>query len=237
MSQNAEVYDLGVVGAGSAPRMPTLAPVSPPRPTRVHVRRREFVPRVEPGESVLPGGLSLLLPGSGQIARGEVAKGFFILTFMAFLGVAGWAIYGTADSLAATLTLLGYPPAVAVWMLGALYSTGALVHMGSVVSASPGRTQPHHPALAGLASLIVPGWGQILNGNRARAVLFLGSLWLVGSGWLLSMPAAQQMLDSMSLDLPLALTILAAPLARWLFPAVVWTLAVYDAAASAASRR
>ena len=238
MSQ--EPYDLGELESKSAPHALEPAPYSHRGPrTSLRTALRGHTGKADLG-SVLPASLSLFLPGSGQIVQGKVTLGVFFLVLTAFIGTLGWAVLVALDRLTGTLSLLGYPPAAAVWTLGVLYVAAALVHIGNVLSTAPSSTDrgaSPHPVLAGAASLILPGWGQILNGNRMRAVLFLGSLWFVAALWILALPPAGPLMESVGFHLPPALKVLSAPLVRRLAPALIWALAVYDSAVSATSRR
>ena len=183
----------------------------------------------------LPGTLSLFVPGAGHLARGQFKVGLFFLASIGFLATLAWALFGTVDRLAETLVLLGQSRAFGIWALGGIYVVAAGLHVGSVLTlAGRGGFAPH-AVVSGLASLLVPGWGQILNGDRKRAALFLGGLWLVGGAWLLFSPACRDMLAALRLHLPNGLLLLSSPPVRWTLPAVVLALAVYDAASSAAS--
>jgi hypothetical protein len=189
--------------------------------------------------------LSLFFPGMGHILRGEAELGVFLLTAMLFLASVGWAILETLDRLAGTLSLLGYPVVTAFWTLGLLYATGALIHLACVLSSvrpvDPADEIDYHPVVPGVASAIVPGWGQLINGDRIRAGLFVASVWIAGAVWIaVSQPAT----DLLNTYLPAVSTWEQAArgpgllwAAQWTFPAVVWALAVYDSAATAASRR
>jgi hypothetical protein len=138
--------------------------------------------------------------------------------------------------------VLGYPRQAGVWALGLLYIVGAVVHLGSVWQAAscdriPGERPSPPPLLAGAASLLVPGWGQLLNGTRVRAVLFLGALWVIGAAWLVTSAPVTSMLASVGLVPGPEMKVFGAPVVRWTLPAVVWAVAVYDAFASATARR
>jgi hypothetical protein len=187
------------------------------------------------------GTLSMVLPGSGQLVRGEVALGLFFMTSLAFLAAFGWALVGTLDRLTPTLRLLEVPGSAGVWALCAVYFTAALLHLANVLKADPhsGHMEPAalHPVVTGLASAVVPGWGQILNGSYKRACLFLGSLWLVGATWIVASPEIQANLESLRIYVPSQILMLCVPAVRWTAPAVIWALAVYDAAATASARR
>lgn len=236
MAQDTTVYDLGSLDTGVEPPVPpaspssrqatvvAAAPARPARPARVSSRARG--PRFD-----VYGSLSLFVPGAGQIAAGRFAQGLFFVTTIAFLGSLSWAMLETRDRLTASLALLGYPAAVTVWVLGLLFIAIAVLHLGSVVTAdpdAPGRSTGLHPLLPGMASLVIPGWGQILNGDRTRAALFLALLWVAAAGWLLASPPTGGLLSDLGLHLPAWARTLTAPAVRWTMPAVVWTLAVYD---------
>jgi hypothetical protein len=188
------------------------------------------------------GSLSVLVPGAGQFALGDPTAGLFFLTSMAFLASLAWALIGTLERIAETLMVLGYPRQAGVWALGLLYIAGAVVHLGAVWQAAsrdrvPGERPSPPPLLAGGASLLVPGWGQLLNGNRLRAVVFLGALWVIGAAWLVASAPVTTMLASVGLVPAHEMRIFGAPMVRWTLPAVVWAVAVYDAFASATARR
>jgi hypothetical protein len=174
--------------------------------------------------------------------RGDIGTGLFFLSSLAFLGTLAWAIIVTLDRLSGTLTVLDLPAAAAVWSIGVIYVLAAVVYLANVVRPGPhwpelGYSDGVHPVLAGLASAIIPGWGQLLNGNRKRAAMFLGGLWVIAAAWVLATPAVATTMDRMDLYLPHPVPLFYSAAVRWTMPAVIWTLAVYDAAASAATRR
>jgi len=181
----------------------------------------------------------LFLPGTGELLRGERATGLFLFSFAAFLVSLGWAIYETLGRLDLTLPALGIPREAGIWTLGGLYVGLALLH---VISLAAGRAETHaegsvHPVVAALASAVFPGLGQLLNGRRIKAAMFVAGLWVVAASWILTSPPARQLLESYNLVLPAALVGFSSPAVRWTLPAVLWTLAIYDAAVSAANSR
>ncbi len=242
MGQTADVYDLGELEEQTAwPRRESSAggrsgtADSSPRGAIAAGARTS----IGPGRA-LAGTLSLLLPGAGQVVRGDLTTGVFFLTAFGFLGTLGWALLGTTDRWVLTLDVLGYPRELGVCALAALFILAGMLHLASVMNAGgslPERGQAPHPATAGVASAIVPGWGQLLNGDLGRATLFLGAAWAVTGVWVVGSAPAGSLLRSLDLALPDALANLCAPGARWTLTAVLWALAVYDAAASAANRR
>lgn len=236
MNEHGSVYDLGSLDPTPARPKPD-ASFNPTRtaPLRTAVPR----PVVRSQPAFDPSGtLSLFVPGAGQMVRGDVALGLFFLCSLAFMGSLGWALVVTLDRVTATLRVLDFPGAPAVWALSTVFAIGGVLHMASVISANPHvETRTPHPVVAGVASAIVPGWGQILNGSYKRACLFVGSLWLIAALWILASPAVQSYLESLRLFIPPEVLLFCSPAVRFTAPAVIWALSIYDAAATAAGRR
>jgi len=242
MSQNSAAYDLGNLDRANSDSSPLTEasprPDSPAGTREVRRRSRASFATARPGTGRNLGeSLSILIPGSGQLIRGDVSVGLFFLASFGFVATLAWALTGSVDRMAATLSLLGYPPAATAWVLCGLFATAAVLHLGCVLNAGAALEPARKPVLAGIASFLVPGWGQLLNGDRLRAVLFLGLLWLVGAGWVLVSPVAERLLADLHLYLPPWASILASPAVRWTLPAIVWTLSVYDAVSRAAGWR
>jgi hypothetical protein len=244
MSEKAAVYDLGEVSADE--KRPRPVPSSDAR--RAPNRHRTAPERtaIDAGRMRVQGAwsvsFSVFIPGSGHILRGDLSLGMFYLASMGFLGALCWAILGTLDRLGATFTLLNLPSAIGPWALCAIFACFTAAYVANVCSAAPGRTELDRygappPFISGIASAIVPGWGQALAGHRLSAALFLSGCWLVGGAWLLVSPPVQAMLDSQGLYLPRALELLASPVVRWALPAILWILAVYGAVFRVTLRR
>jgi hypothetical protein len=244
MSDKAAVYDLGELD------MPEQRPEKGPPP----VVNRSARPLGEmsmraagnAGQTWLSGAWSvsfaMFLPGSSHILRGDLRRGLFYLASLGFLGALCWAILGTLDRLSATFTLFGLPSEIGPWVLGAIFIIAAVTYISNVCSAAPAPAEydPQRapaPLVSGIASLVVPGWGQAIAGHRMRAALFLSGCWLVGGAWIMVSPLMQAMLDSQGLVLPKSLELLVSPLVRWTLPAILWTIAVYDAVFQATLRR
>jgi hypothetical protein len=241
--QETTIYDLGEVGIDPTPARAEPSTRRPPAPREA--ARTTFTPVVAAAPAPyrgfgFAGSLSLFLPGAGQLARRQWTAGLFFISSLGFLVTLGWALLVTLGRLTETLAVLGHPRETGVWALGLLYLGAAVLHVWSVLSGASTADYgagPPHPVLAGAASLLLPGWGQVLNGDHKRAALFLSSLWVIGAAWILAAPQTQQLLFSLDLYLPSGLMLFCSAAVRWTLPAVVWSLAVYDAAASAAGRR
>lgn len=194
-------------------------------------------PQVRSGGGSVAGSASLFVPGSGLMMRGEWAGGLFFLVSLGLSGTLVWAILGSVDRIAGSLELLGLRPELTLWMLGATYVTAFCLYVGNVLAHSGEDRPALPPGVPALASLVLPGWGQVLNGHTGRAAIFLAGVWLTAAAWILDSGASAQMLEAFQVHLPRALGLLTTPAARWTLPAVLWTVAVYDALTAAANRR
>lgn len=233
MSKQNLVYDLGEASL--------TEPARAIRRAEAHARMGTVEPLHSTVPRMLSGSLSLFLPGAGHLIRGDVSMGLFYLSALGFVSALVWAILEALERLTDTLELFGYPRAAGLGALLVLYGSAGLLYLGNVLSASPsGRAHPAtspHPVAAALASSLLPGWGQVLNGDRLRATAFLAALWLIAGGWILGSVRTDEVLDSLGLFLPAPVVWLCSPVACWTAMVVIWSLAIYDAASSAASRR
>jgi len=257
MSHNDEVYDLGEVGrSASEPRFrPSGTPLvaeqfengsasrrSGSRPRLRSVAQGHTSTRsasaVGPG---LAGSLSMFVPGLGQMLAGEVAWGLFYLSGIGFCAATIWAAMTTLDRLIPTLRLLNVPSTTVAVTIASLALFTMLLHLAAVLHAHAigGDDAAHvpHPLVAALASLIIPGWGQLLAGHRRRATLFLGGVWVLATAWLMVTPRGAQILAPFGLLLPGSVRDGWGTVALMAAPLVLWLIAVYDAAVGAASER
>ena len=236
MNDQGSIYDLGSLDPSPGRPQPD-ANMHPTRTMPLRAATPRPVVRSRPAFDPA-GTLSLFAPGTGQLARGEVGLGFFFMSSLAFMASLGWALVITLDRITATLRVLGFPGAPAVWALTGVFVLAAALHMASILAANPQvETRTPHPAVAGVASAIVPGWGQILNGSYKRACLFVASLWLIAAIWILASPVVQSSLASLRLFIPPEVLLFCSPAVRFTAPAVVWALSIYDAAATASAGR
>jgi hypothetical protein len=240
----AQVFDLGELEVGpqlTRPSSATTASAVTTAHPRVHHVARVPKPRRSPIEYLLDSA-SLFAPGSGQILRGEWMVGLFYMASIGFVVTLSWALLNSIQRIDAMLPFLGFPREAGLWMLGGVYCMAAMLYLANVLSTDLTGTDardayPLHPAVVATASVVLPGWGQTLNGDRKRAALFLGTLWIVAASWLLVAPPVERLLVSLDVYLPFGARLFSSPGVRWTAPAVIWTLAVYDAASSAAARR
>jgi len=196
--------------------------------------------RVGPTVGGLATSCSIFVPGSGHLILGDALSGMAFLTSIAFLGTLVWALLECYERLTGTLALFGAPARTVVYALAVLYAMAAMLHLCSVLHAHTRGGPPdrvHHPFFVGAASLLTPGWGQMLNGCYGKGTFFLASLWVLGAGWILMWGPARHLLASVDLSVTGVVTTLWWKVVLLAVPAVIWSLAVYDAAAFASSRR
>jgi hypothetical protein len=232
MSENTPVWDLGEIGSSGE----TARPLAAPTVQRTAVRRPGASPTRVSGID-WAAGLSVVVPGTAGLLRGRTSEGLFFLTGLGFVASLGWACLNTLDRLADTLVWLGLPPASAVWCLGLLFFFGMVLHVLNVAASGPGGSSAPPAPISGLASALVPGWGQALNGDLGRAVVFLCATWTVGASWLLASPWVTALLADRNLVLPPMLEDFSSLPARAAMTAALWAVAVYDAAQRSASIR
>jgi len=238
MSRNETIYDLGEVdhdkphaAFGGIPEVPR--PMPPRRETRTE--------QAGAGPA-LAGSLSMFVPGLGQMISGEIAWGLFYLSGMGFCAATLWAVLVTLDRLVPTLGLLDVPGTAIIVTLGSLALLAVALHLAAVLHAHAlatcmGDQTAPHPIVAAIASLAIPGWGQILAGHRRRAALFLGGVWLLSGAWLLLTPAGTRVVVRLGLTLPAAMRDGWGPVVMLSASLVLWVIGVYDAAAGAAAER
>ena len=244
MGREASVYDLGTLGTAEPlfPRPRGTAKAAPADP-QVLPRRAGRLPVWL--DSAVRGGvrsLSLFFPGTTQALRGEIQLAALFTSWIAFLALSGQALFRTLDDLMPTLDLLGWSAGIVLWTFVAVYALAAAVHLGAVWTAiEPRLKDRRHPVIPGLASLVVPGWGQILNGDRLRAILFLGGLWIVAGAWVAASDLTRELLDAY---LPVVTPLEQAARApfvvwtlKWTAPLLIWALSFYDAVSTASARR
>jgi hypothetical protein len=237
MSLHDPIYDLGDLDLSTTPRPGRARAVSAASPgiavaPSLTGAAAMSVPTAAGGHLRfnLPGSLSLFLPGTGQLLAREWTLAFFFFSVLGFLAAFSWAVVQTMDSLVPTLVLLGHSRAAGIWMLGAALGLAGLLHLaGIVITGRKEGGYGTHVGIAACASAILPGWGQVLNGQQVKAALFVAALWACGLAWLLVSPPVQELLVRFDLILPRGLSLLASPVTRWTAPAVLWALAIYDA--------
>ena len=229
------IYDLGEVR--TARPAPTPPPPSVKRPAPAARSPELHAVRASTWSSpvLVPASITLLVPGGGHLLQGRFKSGIALLGSAIFLGAAIAGMVAGLPRLWKAAGALELPPEASLWALGALAGSLVVIQVVSVLSVRSYRSaaRPPYPAISCIASGLVPGWGQVLNGNLVRGGLFLLAGWITAAAWMLASPPFQQFLEAYRLHLPEFLSALSAAPACWALTAALWPLAVYDAGASA----
>ena len=238
MSRDEAIYDLGEVLIDKPhPAFQGVPAKSRSVPTRHGTR-----PESGGVRPALAGSLSMFVPGLGLMLTGDIGWGFFYLPGTGVCAAILWAVLGSLDRLVPTLRLLDVPIEALIVTVASLASTlmglhlAAILHSQAQAALDSDQAAPH-PIVAGFASLLIPGWGQLLAAHRRRAALFLGGIWLLSLAWLLVTPAGSRVLSGLSITLPAKMRDGWGPAVLLSAPAVLWVIAVYDAVAGAVAER
>jgi TM2 domain-containing membrane protein YozV len=235
MPQDDAVYDLGEVDLNERKTAAFPAIFGEKRGGAVRRERVRSDPRAARVGPQLAGSLSLFVPGLGHLLAGEATWGLFYAASLGFCASAIWAAFSMKDWLVSTLRVLGVQVELVVIAVAGLVVTAMLLHLAAIshaqsIAGGADAADGAHPIVAGLASLVLPGWGQILAGHPKRATLFVGALWVIGGAWLAATPLGLRGLHALGFEIPPALredwgtAILIAA------PAVLWVISIYDAA-------
>jgi len=195
--------------------------------------------------AVVASTLSLFVCGAGQAYNGQPKLGF-LLFLTEILAVAGhWSVI----KLWPMLRDVGYIFAVTEWEIFVflavtdflmvfflLYNVAQAYHQAELDgNAFQGL---HRPILAGLASLVLPGWGQILNAQLGKALFFLFCLLTeVYVVTLLLLLPSFRFLSELDLGRLLAGREMKIGMGIVCFAALTWAMSAYDAYLVARYRR
>ncbi|MGH9749363.1 MAG: hypothetical protein ACRD6R_05525 [Candidatus Polarisedimenticolia bacterium] len=204
-----------------------------PRPARRTARGVPAGPAAASSLSLFVWGLGQFYNGEGKLATLFVLCELLILAFHYFLYMT-WEQIRTFAHLffVSEWELMLYASSIDFCVILFMIYNVAQAYRSAEVR--QGRfTGLGQPALSGLASALVPGWGQLLNGQLGKAVFFLFSFLLQVYLLVLFLQSPfMRILADLSLLSPQALLLNKARLAGMtiLFcGALLWTLSAYDA--------
>ena len=239
MPQQEDVYTiteqdiLASIGRGETTRRAGRSEIRPDRTPSPSMRSRESGGAASFAASTF----SIFICGAGQLYNRQGKLGALMFLAQAFGCAANWAVV----QLWPTLVDLGDLFGVNEWRL--LLAVAAadflliLLTLSSVYQAyrhadveSGGFEGIGNPVLSGLASLVLPGWGQLANAQAGKAVVFLFSLlagaYVVVLVRLTPFLRLLELTDRSHLLMPRVTASAAAVLGA---AGVMWILSVYDA--------
>jgi hypothetical protein len=229
------IYDLGEVHAVRPAPTPQPPSVKRSAPASRSPQMRAVSAWTRSSPVLVPSSFALFVPGGGHLLQGRFRSGLALLGAAIFLGAAMAGIVAGLPRLWKAAGALELPPEASLWALGALAGLLVVLQVASVLSVRGygSAARPLHPAISCVASGLVPGWGQVLNGDLVRGGFFLAAGWFTVAAWMLASAPFRQFLDAYRLHLPEFLSALSAEPTCWALAAALWPLAVYDAGASA----
>ncbi len=189
--------------------------------------------------------LSLFLCGAGQIYNQQGKLGALMMLMEILAAAANWALIQIWPSVVEMGGLFGVTEwqlvqgiAAADFLVIVLIAAGVYQAYSQAEAESGGYAGSDNPFLSGLASLVVPGWGQLANAQPGKAVVFFFSL-LTGAYVAVLMKSSPFMKILKSVDPTGILTSKVETAAMGILGAavVMWILAVYDAVLVAGIRR
>ena len=193
----------------------------------------------------LAASFSLFLCGAGQLYNGQFKMGALFLLLEAFTFVAHWAMvrmWPIVMELAGVFEVAETTILLSVACADLLF---AFFVVGQVVQAyhhaetwGRGHDGIRFPLLSGLASAVLPGWGQLFNAQIGKAAIFLSLALTSGcvGGILIYAPDVRDLIFttlSGAFSLPAATLWMGMGFAA----AVIWVMSIYDAYLVARYRR
>jgi len=197
------------------------------------------------GNAFLAATLSLFFCGAGQIYNQQTQVGTLMLLMQVLAVAANWAAIQLWTRMVSLAGLFG----VSEWhlMLGIVGADVAVVLMmlTSIHQAyrfaddeAGGSQASGNPILCGLASLLLPGWGQLANGQAGKAVFFLFStLAGVSVVVLTRLTPFLRLLATVDVNQSIMPRVTTGVMVMVGASAVMWILSVYDAALVSGFRR
>jgi TM2 domain-containing membrane protein YozV len=189
--------------------------------------------------------LSLFVSGAGQAYNGQGQLGLLFFLFQALGAAANWAIADQWTDLIELSALFG-------WNEWQLFRGLILIDAGFVSVILAGIFQAYrraerdtggfdglaNPLVSGMASLLLPGWGQLVNAQVGKALVFLSGL-LAGGGVLalLTLTPLVRILGDVDPSGLLSSNAGTAAIGVLGASAMLWVLSVYDAVLVAGYRR
>jgi hypothetical protein len=237
--QDRDVYVIDGKGFEPPEPAPTIAKKKRRRP-----RAAADHPAGSTGWPRLAASCSMLVSGTGHLLHRRWKVGLLYLFIVGatllfhyllpnlWAGIRSWA---TRYDLAETDLLVGLLLIDLYLIMILLFGVFHAFRVG-IASSPEGLDPSPHPLGAALASMLVPGWGQIVNGQIGKALAFLFVVYAMifaAAAWLVLPGPIEQFIGVESH--PLQALMVVSALAT--IGIVVWALSLYDAALIARYRR
>jgi len=181
--------------------------------------------------------LSIFMCGAGQFYNGQMKMGALFLLLEAFVGVGHWAMARMWPTMLEIAQVFEISEATILQTVLCADVLFLFFVVGQVIQAyhhadtwGEGHDGVRYPFVSGIASALLPGWGQMLNAQIGKAGFFL---WFVLMGTYVGCAVAYVPLvrDLVFLNLTQGLSIPAATLTLGMgfLAGTIWLMSVYDA--------
>ena len=189
--------------------------------------------------------LSLFFCGAGQIYNGQGQVGALMLVTQILVGACNWAAIQLWPRLVSLgvlfgmsewnllLSMVGIDLAVVLMMLAGIHQAYRFADGDGY-----GFSGTDNPIVAGMASLVLPGWGQLVNAQAGKAVFFLFAF-LSGVGIILltRLTPFLPLLGSVDAGQTLMPRVASGVMVTVGAACLLWVISVYDAILVAGFRR
>ena len=199
-------------------------------------RRRN---RRKGGSPAIAASLSLWVWGLGQLYNGDARLATLFFLCQAQVAAFHYMLYATWGRLRNFVAvffiseweLFLYVAAIDICLLFLMMFNVAQAYRTAEIGGHRGRYEGvHQPVVSGVASLLVPGWGQMLNGQLGKGMLFLTVFAMQGYllGLYMLSPFYRVVLDLDPQQILLRKVITGGMVALFA-TAVAWVISAYDA--------
>lgn len=202
--------------------------------------KKETHPYIKTDEKnpALAATLSMFLCGGGQIYNGNIRAGLLLLGTMIASGIAFYLLLINWSAVFTYLNNIGFTQMNIVFMIFFLYALLILLWFGNIINAyltaERTRKNPYNgaenPFLSGMASTLIAGWGQFINGQPKKAAIYL-FVFLSGIFGITFIVSVSDIWQSINLEYEKSTleTMIAAAAILTFTASVLWLINIFDA--------
>lgn len=182
--------------------------------------------------------LSTFLWGSGQIYNNNLRMGLFLLFAMFVAAISFYVLLIDWHAIFDTLRTFGFSPLNIIFIIFTLYTLIGFIWFFNIINAylQADRTRRNpfsgieYPFLSAVLSIFIPGWGQFMNGQPKKGILYLFTFFigLIAMTFILLTPTLWASL-SLEYERSIFETLLIGAVILVLLASLLWLINVFDA--------
>lgn len=182
--------------------------------------------------------LSTFLWGSGQIYNNNLRMGLFLLFAMFAAATSFYLILTNWHAIFGNLKTFGFSPMNIIFIFFSLYTLIGFIWFFNIINAylQADRTRRNpfsgidYPFLSAILSIFIPGWGQFMNGQPKKGILYLFTffLGLIAMTFIILTPTLWASL-SLEYERPIFETLLIGAVILVLLASLLWLINIFDA--------